>query len=392
MEKKVSVFSRDYIMAFATSVLLRLVVQFKITLIPIYMLYLGMSKVQAGFAMTVFTIFALISRPLNGYFIDKAGRKLTLFVGILLFLLSTVPFGFFKNLYILYLLQALSGFSFSIQTVALTTMVTDIVPEMKLTEGLGYFGLTASVTQALGPAIAVWSIDISGYPQLFLYAGISLVFALISLSFITYEKEGLSHLYKSDDTEHKTVKTNKLIDKLIERKALLPSAFIGCLSLTSSATTSFLVPYAQAEFISGIGLYYTARAVGLALSRIFAGKLEALFSKRTLISAGMLGIALGIGGLTYFRHVILLIILAFLYGMGFGLAHVLLNVSAVRNTPRNRRAFANATFYLAMDAGIGIGSVLWGAVGDFAGMGSIFLCAGIFTFGVLIWYTFSKHL
>jgi MFS family permease len=386
MEAEGRVFSKDYILAAITSVLLRLVVQYKVTLIPIYMLSLGMSKIQAGSAMTVFTFFALLSRPLSGNLIERSGRKTMLFAGIFLFALTTFPFGWIRNLYLLYLLQAVSGLSFSIQTVALTTIVTDIVPENKLTEGLGYFGLTASITQALGPALAVWSIGWTGYPLLFLYAGLSLVFALSSLNFITYERFAGSTPLDPGSQEIPEQGERSFLDRLVERRALLPSLLIGCLSVTTASTTSFLVPYAQAESINGIGLYFIARAVGLALSRIFAGRLCANIKRNVLLDLGVWGIIIGISGLSFFRSTSLLIVIAFLYGMGFGLSHVILNVWAVIETPRHRRAFANATFYLAMDAGIGIGSIVWGAIGDVAGMSSIFISAGIFTTAVFVWY------
>ena len=113
--------------------------------------------------MTVFTISALVLRPVCGNLIDRYGRKSMLLLGILVFSISTAPVGLSQNLYFIYILQVFSGLSFSIQTVALTTIVTDLVPESRLTEGLGYFGLTASITQAIGPSLAAWSEGLAGY-------------------------------------------------------------------------------------------------------------------------------------------------------------------------------------------------------------------------------------
>ena len=394
MVKEEKLITTDYIMAFTASVVLRLVMQYKVTLIPLYMLSLGMTKAQAGFAMTVFTIFALILRPLNGILIDKYGRRTMLSLGIIIFAVSTAPFGVYGNMYFLYLMQALSGISFSIQSVALTTIITDIVPEKKLTQGLGYFGLTATITQALGPFLAVSSVNSVEYFNLFLIAGIFMISALIFAKLITYESKKIpadNHADIKESTEdNSTTEKINFIDKLVERKALLPSALMGCLAFTTASTTSFLVPFAQAENIGSIGGYFIARAAGITVSRLFADRLESALGRRKVVGIGIIEIIIGVGGICLFRDIIPLMAVAFFYGMGFGLAHVLLNVSAVKNTPKNRRAYANATFYLMMDAGIGIGSVIWGTIGDYFGLANIFLSAAIFAASVFVWFLLSK--
>ncbi len=392
MKKKNSLFTTDYNMAFTASLLMRLAMQYKITLIPLYMISLGYTKMQAGLAMTVFTIFALVFRPISGNLIEKTGRTKMLFTGMLFFSLTTLPFGFFGNITMLYLLQGVSGLSFSLMSIALTTIITDIVPEEKLVNGLGYFGLTATVTQALGPFLAIWSYKRFSFSELFLSAGLVMAAALISLKFITYEKDR-SFRNTSDGGKADTADspTRRFIDKIVERKAVAPSFIIGCLSMATASTTSFLVPYAEVEKISGIGIFFIARALGLTLSRVFAGQMIRMMGERRMISLAIGEMILGIGGVYLVRTTPLIFTIAFLYGMGFGLSHVLFNVAAVKKTNPSRRAFANATFYLFMDVGIGIGSVLWGGIGDLFGMGAIFPAAAVFTALVLLWFRLLKN-
>ena len=383
MNQKTGLLSSDFILASSASFLLRMSMQFKVTLIPIYIISLGMTKVQAGFAMTVFTIFALVLRPFCGILIDKTGRKSMLIFGIVLFSVSTFPIGFSGNLYIIYLMQAISGIGFSIQSIALTTMITDIVPDNKLTEGLGYFGLTATLAQAAGPFMAASGTGTVSYKILFILAGITMFVSIISSLFISYEKSMI--VTTGEDTN-----TNGLIDKIVERKALLPSMLMGCLSLAGASQMNFLVPFAQLKNISGIGMFFIGRAIGVLLSRLFVGRVERRYGTRPIIGVGITLVVIGIACISIFRVLPPLVIGALLFGIGFGAAHLLFNVIAVRNSPKNRRAYANATYYLAMDVGVGVGSSLWGAIGDFAGMEYIFIIAAIFTFAVLIIFKFSK--
>jgi predicted MFS family arabinose efflux permease len=61
-----------------------------------------------------------------------------------------------------------------------------------------------------------------------------------------------------------------------------------------------------------------------------------------------------------------------LFGLSMGLAFPLFNTVAVKCAPPERRGAASALYGLANDMGIGLGSVMWGAVIDSAGYGFAF--------------------
>ena len=144
-----------FVVISAVSFILRLGMAVMLTAVPLYDLSIGFSKTSAGIMMTVYTMSALVLRPLVGYLVDRYGRKTILSISIVLYALSMVMIAFTKSLPMLYISQSLNGIAFSAYSVALTTMITDIVPESRLTEGLGYYGLTATVAQALGPTLAL---------------------------------------------------------------------------------------------------------------------------------------------------------------------------------------------------------------------------------------------
>ena len=56
-----------------------------------------------------------------------------------------------------------------------------------------------------------------------------------------------------------------------------------------------------------------------------------------------------------------------LFGLSMGLAFPLFNTVCVKCAPTERRGAASALYGLANDMGIGLGSVLWGAVIDSVG-------------------------
>ncbi len=385
LNKKEKFLTKEYLIICFITVFIRLGMHEKMAAMPLYVVDLNYSKTATGLMMTVYTISALLLRPIAGQFIDKYGRKNMLLFGTVLFTLTTFPVGMTQSLLLLYVLQALSGIGFSFLSVAWTTIVTDIVPESRLADGLGYYGLTATLAQALAPTIALWTIVSYGYRLNFILVGIVCVIAIFMIFLVNYEK---NHSYI--ETRRKAIKEKQeedrwgFVNKLVERNALYPSLIMGLIAFVYASTATFLLPLAKQDSIENIGLYFTVRAISIAVSRVLAGKLTKKYNNRIIVTFSIISLLFGVLGVFVFKNITALLIVGFIYGFGFGMSSVVLNVGAVLNTPRVRRAAANATFYLAMDAGFGLGSVVWGVVGDVVGLRFMFLVASIFCIGVFM--------
>lgn len=68
-----------------------------------------------------------------------------------------------------------------------------------------------------------------------------------------------------------------------------------------------------------------------------------------------------------------------LFGCAHGIVWMVLGSEAVRLAPPERRSAANATFYFAFDAAIGIGAALWGQLIDRIGFTPCFTIVGALT-------------
>ena len=383
-------FTKDYILIALLGLLIRFSMFIKMTIQPLYLIDLFSSKTIAGLAMTVFTVAALVLRPLSGRIIDRYGRRRMFFWATLVFTLTTLPLGFINNLFVIYVLQAIGGIAFSIQSVADTTMVTDVVPEKKLTQGLGYYGLTATLAQAFGPAVGLLCVSSFSYSISFLITGAVNLLSIFVVLFIVYEKQpGYSRTVPEKEPGNNDGK-GRLLDNIITRSAAYPSMYIGILSFIGASISTFLVPYAQLAGFPSIGLYFTFRAIGVAVSRILVSRVTQILGNFRTMIFSMILFALGTVGINFMGSIPAVIIVALLYGIGHGMASVVLNVGAVINTPQNNRAGANATFYLMIDAGIGIGSVTWGVVGDTLGMSNIFIGSAILSGFVFLAFSLIK--
>jgi MFS family permease len=152
---------------------------------------------------------------------------------------------------------------------------------------------------------------------------------------------------------------------------------------------SFITLFAKDQGIGNAGLYFTLQAVFMFISRLVAGKMTDKYSPLVSVVPGLALYVLGYG-LLALPDVTMTIffIAAALSGLGGGVIIPALNAVVIKGVPTNRRGAASATFMMAMDIGVGIGSPLWGYVIDHANFSMVFagsaLCCLISIFASII--------
>ncbi len=397
--KRGSFITLDFLFACMVSFLVRLGLQARSTATPLYIIALDYSKSAAGLASSAYTISALIFRPVVGILLDKFGRKNMLVVGTAIIAIVLIPLSFATDITLIYVYSFICGMGFSFMSTALSTIVTDLVPDESLAEGLGYFGLSSTLSQAIGPTMALWTIATFDYSGAFLTAAGLAVIALVCTFLIKYEKRRAEKagivIEKKQDVEAEQPKDEEQPavkvpwwGKIIEPTAAKSGFMICFVTFASASIGTFLATYAQENAIEGIGLFFTIRAIGTAISRLFAGKVTETIGNSKTMKISLLIMIVGYFGIAMSKTLLPLVIIGFLYALGNGFFHITCNVAAVLETPRARRGAANATFYLLMDAGLGVGSAFWGVVADFAGTAGAFVGSGIMTVCVFIFAVF----
>ena len=154
-----AVFTRDFLLIFLAGGAIRICYQMQGTVMPLYGNALGFTAAMVGTTTTVCTIASLMLRPVLGIWLDRYGRRVIVLCGTGLFVLATWLCGLSGSFAVLLLLRAMQGFGFAAHTTAVNTMATDVLPEERMAEGIGYMGLTGSVSLALAPAFALALID-----------------------------------------------------------------------------------------------------------------------------------------------------------------------------------------------------------------------------------------
>jgi len=329
--------------------------------LPLYIQEIGGSTSVVGMAIATLTVAAVLIRPFAGLALDKYGRKLIFVVGLILFLLPSVAFIFMVPFYVLMILRFIQGFGWGISHTAVSTVASDIVPPLRIGEGMGIFAVTVSISFAVAPLMSLWLINEFSFHTLFVVIALLTVIAIIFSQAVNYPK------FESHP--------QRRMLELYSKDTLRPALVILLTGLANSSIISYLALFARDEGIGNPGLFFAFMAVTALLSRPASGKLvdnlgQWGFDLVILISIPMMAVSLWIvssldGTIWY------LAVSGVFLGIGYGAIQSTTLAMCIKLLPDNRGS-ANAIHGTFLDIGIAVGSILWGVVAYYAGYEMMF--------------------
>ena len=333
-------------------------------ILPVLPFYLvdafSTGKSTIGLVLSCYTLAALCIRPFAGYLLDTFARRP---LYLLAYFLFTAFFGGYMlatALSLFILLRALHGVAFGMVTVAGNTIVIDILPSSRRGEGLGYYGLANNIAMSIGPMIGLFMQGHFSYNVIF---GTSL--AACSL--------GLLMAYLVKTPYKQPIKRQPIsLDRFFLLKGTWAGISLLLLSIPYGMTTTYVAMYAQEIGIQlHSGLYFTFMAIGLATSRLFAGKQVDKGRVTQVISFGMYLACLCFFTLAGLKEIMawnssfgsyLYGAIALLHGIAFGTMFPAFNTLFVNLAPNSQRGTATSTYLTSWDVGIGIGLMVGGTV------------------------------
>ena len=361
-------------------------------LIPVLPFYLqevfGADKTSIGAILSCYTIAALCMRPFSGYLLDTFSRKP---LYLLAYFLFTMMFGGYMlagTLTIFILCRIIHGFSFGMVTVSGNTIVIDIMPSSRRGEGLGYYGLANNIAMSIGPMTGLFLHDAAvGYTFIF-----SCSLGACILGFLC------AYLVK---TPYKPpVKREPIsLDRFILLKGIPAGISLLLLSIPYGMTTNYVAMYAkQIGITASTGFFFTLMAIGMAVSRLFSGKLVDKGMITQVIQAGLYLVCFCFFGLSACGWTVdwnlqittvFFFAIALLMGVGFGTMFPAYNTLFVNLAPNNQRGTATSTYLTSWDVGIGIGMVVGGYIAEISTFNMAYLSGAILTI-VSLFYFYGK--
>ena len=358
-------------------------------LIPVLPFYLSeifnAGNSTIGIILSCYTVAALCIRPFSGYFLDSFARKPLYLLAYFIFMTMFAGYIIAGSLVLFILFRIIHGVSFGMVTVGGNTVVIDIMPSSRRGEGLGYYGLSNNIAMAVGPMSGLFLHDASmSYTTIFCCSLGSCIAGFICASLVKTP-------YKPP------VKREPIsLDRFILLKGIPAGISLLLLSIPYGMTTNYVAMYAKEIGINATtGFFFTFMAVGMAISRIFSGKIVDKGKITQVISAGLYIVVFSFFLLSACVYIInwnsmacgiIFFAVALLLGVGFGIMFPAYNTLFVNLAPNNQRGTATSTYLTSWDVGIGIGMLTGGYIAEVSTFDKAYLFGACLTIISMLYF------
>ncbi len=340
-----------------------------------------------GIILACYTLAALTIRPFSGYLLDTFARKPLYLLAYFLFTASFAGYLIAGTLTLFTLIRIFHGLTFGTVTVAGNTVVIDIMPSSRRGEGLGYYGLTNNTAMSIGPMVGLFLHNAYSFNVIFWCAMISCALGFILASLVVtptrppVEKEAIS------------------LDRFVLLKGIPAGICLLLLSIPYGMTSNYVAMYAnQIGLKVDSGFFFTFMAIGMAVSRLFSGRLVDKGKITEVIYIGLYIVCFCFFCLSACGWVIeysqtltsmFFFATALLLGVGFGIMFPAFNTLFVNLAPNSKRGTATSTYLTSWDVGIGAGMLAGGFIAQVTSFKIAYLFGAILTVGSLIYFKYK---
>ena len=377
------ILTRDYIMHFTSYFLMSSAFYFLLPTLPVYAVNaLDATDNQVGYIIGVYAVAALIIRPFCGYVLDAYGRRSVYLWALGFFAILLGLYHFTYTFVLLLLVRIFHGFAWGVITTGGSTIAADIIPEKKRAEGIGYFGLAMTFSMAIAPYFGG---VIMGDDNFFNLFTISLAFGVAAFFLALLVK--VPNI-KTGDTR---LDLKKMFDKRVYRIALVMFTgafpYAGIIAFIMVFAEEVGIPSVRAGFFNvDPEAFFIFFAAGVAIVRLLVGK---IMDRKGPSGIVFLGLTVTMAGLILLRYTDtfwMFMACGVLVGMGNGLIMPTVQTMALNMVPLESRGAANATFFSAIDLGIGAGAIALGYIAENMGYRMMFFICGLILLFPLVYY------
>lgn len=372
MEEKL--FNKNYLCLCAANFLFFFSFYLLLPVLPFFI----MEKYQAGNAVigtviSCYTVATLVVRPFSGYMMDAFKRKPLYLLALSIFTAVFVGYLFAATITLLLIIRIVHGLAFGLTSVGGNTLVIDVVPSEHRGEGIGYYGVANNIAMAVGPMVGLFVYEHLSYNVIFMGCmACSLLAALFASRIQTKVRPPVKRPPIS-------------LDRFILIKGLLAGVSFTLLAFAYGQISNYIALYAkEMQLTISSGLFFTVYAVGLIVSRLFAGKMVDKGKVPQTIALG-LGITvlalLGLGLCHYVNAIgtgytaVAFLLIALCCGLGFGMAFPSFNALFINLATHSQRGTATSTYLTTWDLGLGIGIFSGGMLAEHFSFSAAYLVA-----------------
>lgn len=318
-----------------------------------YAMVINKSLAVAGLISGIFSISALLVRPIAGMTVDFFNKKYLCILANLLMGLSVVGYAFSTQIPMLFMFRILHGVAFGLSSTANIALVSEFIPKKRMGEGLGYYGIGQVIAQVVGPNLGVYISDELGFRGLFFIIATLSFLAVIILLFFPY--------IKTVNSEER--KASKLsVNSLIAKEVIVYAIVGGMFSFTNGIVSAFLLLLGKERQIENVSFFFSVGAIVLFALRLFIGRVIDKLKLTLIVNVSLLVTAVSMVLIGAAPVLSWLIIASVLKSMGQGTGQISLQTECIKRVDATRIGVATSTFYIGADIGQGLGPIIGGRI------------------------------
>ena len=314
-----------------------------------------------GVILACYTVASLCIRPFSGYLIDTFARKPLYLLAYFVFTTMFAGYIVAGALTLFIIFRVIHGLAFGMVSVSGNTIVIDIMPSSRRGEGLGYYGLSNNIAMSIGPMAGLFTHS-AGASFTFIFT-CSLASSALGFLMATMVKTPYKAPVKREPIS---------LDRFILVKGLPAGLALLLLSIPYGMTTNYVAMYALEIGLNvETGFFFTFMAAGIAISRMFSGRMVDRGRIIEVIDAGIYVVIVCFFLLAACENInrwsptgasYLFFGIALFLGIGFGTMFPAFNTLFVNLAPNSQRGTATSTYLTSWDVGIGLGMVAGGYI------------------------------
>jgi len=316
---------------------------------PFRIIDLGGSTGVAGLFLGMLTYASALSAPVTGALADRIGKRRMLLITSLAIACFSVAYAASRTYWIPLVLVFFHGLFWSGLLSASSAYMTEVIPEARRAEGIGYWGMSTMLATAVAPAVGLW---VYRHGWAWLCAGtalLNLVMAVIAW-----------HLPSDTAVAARLSRDRLLGGSLVEWRVVAVTMALFLCSFGYGGITSFVAVMCDQHGITPRSVFFTAFALTVLVTRIFSGRLADRVGHRRFLIPCLALVTVGLTATALAHTRLQLVLAAAVFGLGFGNQYPAFVSHVLKFVDPARRGAAFGGILAAFDTGIGTGSIATG--------------------------------
>jgi len=314
-------------------------------------------------------------RPIAGLVTDHKTRKLSLIIGLAVFIIAPPLYLFSNSFVYLLCVRFFHGTGITFFTTASPTLITDIAPPQHRGEILGHMSIASVFSMALGPLVGVTIFTRFGMPCLL--AGCSLV-GLGGLLMIFFIREPYRH-----PTEQIPITFKKAI---FTRIVIVASVVLFIEAQIYGGFFTFLPLLLENVGDQKVGLFFMIASGTMIIGRFSIAHFADIYGRGPMFFYSFLIIIASVVMIAQINSLPMLIAAALLYGVGSTICLPALTALVADTSDAASRGRVYSFFYGAFDMGVISAGVSLGFLADLFGLRSMFMIAAGMGFAAALFF------